>query len=121
MFELSVQREFSAAHALVIKGRREPTHGHNWRVTAAVAGEKLDADGLLVDFHLIERKLDEIVGRFNNANLNELGPFDRVNPTAEHVVKHIADELVKSLPASVKLRRVSVTEAPGCAASVVFE
>lgn len=117
MFELSVEREFSAAHAITIAGVREPVHGHNWRVTVSVAGEKLDADGLLCDFHVIERSLDQIVGQFHNRDLNITPPFDRVNPTAERVAEHIGQTIAKSLPRGVALQSVRVTEAPGCAAT----
>ncbi len=121
MFELSVQREFCAAHAIVINGHREPTHGHNFRVTAVVRGAKLDHNDLVCDFHAIERELDGIVGRFNNANLNETSPFDRVNPTAERIAEHIATALSAHLPKGATLARVSVTEAPGCVATYLPE
>jgi len=119
MFELSVRREFCAAHAITIAGRREPTHGHNWGVTVVVTGEQLDANGLLCDFHLIERELDRVIGEFHNRDLNVVSPFDRVNPTAEHVARHIA-EAIGPLPCKgAVVDRVIVTEAPGCAATYV--
>ena len=117
MYELTVERVFSAAHAIVMKGEREPLHGHDWRVRIAVAGERLNTDGLLCDFHLLEREVDRVVGAFRNRNLNETPPFDRINPTAEHVAKHIAESIKPSLPTGVSVRRVSVTEAPGCEAT----
>lgn len=117
MFELTVERSFSAAHAIMINGRREPVHGHNWRVRLIVRGEELDSNGLLCDFHVLERELDEVVARFHNRHLNEIPPFDRINPTAELVVKHIADALNSRLPQTVRLHRVRLTEAPGCEAT----
>jgi 6-pyruvoyltetrahydropterin/6-carboxytetrahydropterin synthase len=116
MFELQIESRFSAAHALRIGGAREPLHGHDFHVTLTVGGETLDADGLLCDFHTIEEALQLITGRFHNRSLNETPPFDRVNPTAELVAKHIADELGAMLPAEVKIISVRLTEAPGCAA-----
>ncbi|MCA9297356.1 MAG: 6-carboxytetrahydropterin synthase, partial [Phycisphaerales bacterium] len=41
MFKVSAIREFSAAHAIIMKGRREHVHGHNWRVTITVSGPVL--------------------------------------------------------------------------------
>lgn len=117
MYELSVQRVFSAAHALLLGGRREPLHGHDWRVTVVVAGTKLDRDGLLCDFHALQAALDSILAPFRNANLNEVEPFTRVNPSAEQVARHIADRLAPALPPGVRLARVHVTEAPGCEAT----
>ncbi|HVP72206.1 MAG TPA: 6-carboxytetrahydropterin synthase [Phycisphaerales bacterium] len=119
MFELSVEREFCAAHAIVINGRREPVHGHNWKVQVVVAGKTLDRNGLLCDFHVIERDIDAVIARFNNADLNATPPFDRINPTAERVAEHIGEEVRRKLPARVKMRRTTVSEAPGCKASFV--
>jgi len=147
MYALTIERTFAAAHAIVIGGERERLHGHNWRVLATVEGESLDGEGLLVDFHALEGALGEIVGRFHNGSLNEVPPFTVLNPTAELVAKHIADELgawlgrttggLDSVGASadnsgagdvrdgvvgacggvrVRVRSVSVTEAPGCIA-----
>lgn len=117
MYELTVEREFCAAHAIVIAGEREPVHGHNWRVRLTVAGADLDADGLLCDFHELERNVDAALHRFRNADLNQTAPFDVVNPTAEHIARHIADAVADRLPAGVRVASVTVTEAPGCTAT----
>lgn len=116
MYELSIEAVFSAAHAITICGRREQLHGHDFHVTLTVGGDRLDADGLLCDFHVVEKLLREAVGVFHNRSLNETPPFDRVNPTAEHVARHIAEVLSRGLPAGVRVVSARVTEAAGCAA-----
>lgn len=125
MIELTVEAEFAAAHAIVIRGEREPLHGHNWRVTATVGCDTLDADGLVCDFHAVESALRALTGRFHNRSLNDTPPFDKVNPTAELVARHLAEELARALHASLgpdfraragRVVSVRVTEAPGCAA-----
>ena len=80
---------------------------------------QLDGDGLLCDFHLLERGLGDIVGRFDDGDLNVIAPFDQVNPTAEHIAQYIAQQMSVGLPEGVALRRVSVTEAPGCCATYI--
>jgi len=117
VFELTVEAAFSAAHALVIQGEREPLHGHDWRVTAAVEGPELDQDGLLCDFHGVEGRLREITRTFHNRNLNDTPPFDDLNPSAEHVARWIADRLAPAVPDGARLSWLRVTEAPGCAAT----
>ena len=117
MYELSVERTFCAAHAIVIRGEREPVHGHNWHVTTTVAGTTLDEDGLLCDFHHLEHAVDAVLAPFVNADLNATPPFDQLNPTAELVARHIADALADQLPPGVEIQSVSVTEAPGCRAT----
>lgn len=121
MYEITVEREFCAAHAITIAGAREPLHGHNFHVTATIAGDTLDADGLLCDFHTVNALLKEICRPFVNANLNAVPPFDRVNPSAEHIARHIAEQLAERLdPALAPAARVAsvrVTETTGCAAT----
>jgi 6-pyruvoyltetrahydropterin/6-carboxytetrahydropterin synthase len=117
MFELTVERTFCAAHSIAVGGQREPVHGHNWLVKVAVAGPTLDRDGLLCDFHLLERELERILQPWQNQNLNVIDPFDEMNPTAEHIARHVAAALAPALPAGASLRCVSVTEAPGCVAT----
>jgi 6-pyruvoyltetrahydropterin/6-carboxytetrahydropterin synthase len=117
MYELTVEREFCAAHAITINGHREPVHGHNWRVRVIVIGGELDSNGLLCDFHVIERELDGIIKAFDNNDLNATPPFDRLNPTAEHVARHIAQRLQPKMPRNITLKGATVTEAPGCSAT----
>lgn len=122
MYELTIESVFSAAHAIVIAGQREPIHGHDWHVTACIAGPNLDADGLLVDFHAVEAALHAILLPFRNANLNDTPPFNRTNPTAENVAAYIASSLDARLPRPQldnppRVAWVRVTEAHGCAAT----
>jgi 6-pyruvoyltetrahydropterin/6-carboxytetrahydropterin synthase len=123
VFELTVQSEFCAAHALVISGVRETTHGHNWRVEVVIRGTTLDPDGLLCDFHTVEAMLEQVIEPFQNADLNRVEPFVKLNPTAENVAKHIAGSLAELLDTSLaphaKVDSVSVTEAPGCRAKFI--
>ncbi len=125
MYELSVQTEFCAAHAIWIRGERETLHGHNWRVTVVVAGSALDQDGLLCDFHEVERALAGAIAPWRDRSLNDSAPFAPdgrgVNPTAEHVAREIARAVDAAIRATLAGRggvaSVSVTEAPGCVAT----
>jgi len=121
MFELTVQRDFRAAHAIMMGGQLEQTHDHCWHVSVVVQGDRLDNDGLLCDFHLIERELEGVIGCLRDRDLNRTPPFDRLNPTAEHVARHIGEQLAGVVPPGVVLKSVSVTEAPGCVATWVRE
>lgn len=122
MYEITVEDEFCAAHAIVIRGEREPVHGHNWKVSVTVAGDALDDDGLLLDFHALEKLVREILNPFRNNDLNATPPFDRTNPTAELVARHIADRvnegMIPQYRGVLRATAVRVTEAPGC--SVVY-
>src|SRR4051812_34106579 len=108
-FEITTTREFSAAHQLrLLDGVMEPLHGHNWRVKVVVWAARLDGMGVVMDFHELERLMGDVIGPMHNRNLNELGAFASMNPSAENVALHIAGSIV--LPKSVKLLSVEVWE-----------
>lgn len=120
MYTVEITHEFAAAHAIVIAGRREPVHGHNWHVTVLLSGATLDEDGLLCDFHTLHAALIDLCEPFHNNDLNATPPFDQTNPTAELIARHIADAMTErmgeTLAEAVRVESVRVTESPGCAA-----
>src|SRR3954453_20876728 len=66
-FEIRTVRSFSAAHQLrLYDGSIEPVHGHNWRVEVTVSATQLDAIGVVMDFHELERLLDDIIRPMHN-------------------------------------------------------
>ncbi|MDH3584433.1 MAG: 6-carboxytetrahydropterin synthase [Phycisphaerae bacterium] len=118
MYELNVERHFRAAHALrLYDGSREPLHEHAWKVVVDVAADQLDQIELVMDFHELQGIIDRALGPLEGRNLNNLDVFKTVNPSAERVAEHIYRAIAAELPASVRLSRVTVTEAPGCRAS----
>jgi 6-pyruvoyltetrahydropterin/6-carboxytetrahydropterin synthase len=94
MFEVQKSAEFSAAHSLRdYDGPCARNHGHNYRVEVVVRGRRLDDRRMIIDFHTIEEILAPVVRRVDHRNLNEIPPFDTVNPTAEAVAAWFFTEL----------------------------
>lgn len=119
MYELTIERWFNATHTLRMPdGSREPIHGHDWRVCVHVAADQLDACDMAVDFHQLERWLEELLAPLHHSHLNDQPTFAKVNPTAERVAENIAGGMAERLTSlkHVNLLKVSVTEAPGCVA-----
>lgn len=87
MYEVMIEEEFSAAHALRgYKGKCENLHGHNYKVEVYVRGEKLDNVGMLVDFTHLKAVTRELIRSLDHQNLNELPPFNNeLNPSAENL------------------------------------
>jgi 6-pyruvoyltetrahydropterin/6-carboxytetrahydropterin synthase len=112
VFEVSVEYTFAAGHALRnYKGKCENVHGHNYRVQVTVAGEKLNETGLLVDFSDLRRGIMDLAGRFDHQFLNDLAPFDRINPSAENLAKYISDGLHARLHShGLEIQAVTVWE-----------
>jgi 6-pyruvoyltetrahydropterin/6-carboxytetrahydropterin synthase len=109
-FSITTTRYFAAAHQLrLYDGSLEPLHGHNWKVTVTVGAERLDPIGVVMDFHELERLVDEIVRPWHNRHLNEVEPFvAELNSSTENVAYHVGRAL--KLPQGVRLERVEVWE-----------
>ena len=61
-------------------------HGHNWVVRAYYEFERVDDRGLTIDYLELKAGMDRVIlERFDHRHLNDIPPFDRVNPTAEAV------------------------------------
>ena len=98
MFEVCVEHTFAAAHALRnYRGKCENVHGHNYRVQVGVEGKELDSNGLLYDFADLKRTLRATSEYLDHQYLNELKPFDEINPSAENIAKFICEEVQKRM------------------------
>lgn len=56
MFTVIKRMEISAAHKLILPYRSKcaSLHGHNWIITVYCRSERLNADGMVVDFTQIK-------------------------------------------------------------------
>ena len=114
MYLLTVEDSLASAHQLrEYKGKCENLHGHNWKVELRIKGEVLDNTGMLLDFGDVKVILKEILGYLDHKNLNELSPFDRINPTSESVAQFIhekASEMLADYGRDILVHSVTVWE-----------
>ncbi|MGD9142563.1 MAG: 6-carboxytetrahydropterin synthase QueD [Dehalococcoidia bacterium] len=114
MYEITVEKHFDAAHYLrEYRGKCEEMHGHRYRVVVKVKAEKLNNIGLAYDFTDLKRYLKEIIDRFDHVCLNDIPPFDKINPSAENISATIYKELGEKLKSEpVSLVSVAAWESP---------
>lgn len=119
-FEITITDRFSASHQLwLYDGSRESIHGHNWTVMVTVGASELDRIGVVMDFHVLERKLRKLINPFHNHHINDVEPFTELNPSAENIAAYLARSL--KLPPRVRLLSVEVWETPENRARVKLE
>ena len=118
-YEITVETSMAASHQLRgYKGEIEPLHGHNFRVEATVDAARLDALGLVMDFVELEAILKEILSPYDHRHLNDLPPFDAINPSTEEIARIVYEALEARLrPRGARPKRVRVWEAPSFSAS----
>jgi 6-pyruvoyltetrahydropterin/6-carboxytetrahydropterin synthase len=98
MFEVSVEEVFPAGHSLRnYHGKCENVHGHNYRVRVTVQGPEVDENGLLVDFAVVKKLVRAVKDRLDHQYLNDLEPFDKINPSAENIARYFYDEIAGKL------------------------
>ena len=119
MFEVAVDHDFSAGHALRgYKGKCENVHGHNYKVQVVISGEALDSVGLLVDFKDLRSYILATVEQFDHQFMNDIPPFDRLNPSAENLAKYFhetVEQCCQGQPFHIKA--VTVWESTGTSAT----
>lgn len=99
MFVVTVQAHYDSAHFLRnYKGKCERLHGHRYVVEVALATEELDTAGIAFDFVDVKKHLRELADYLDHNNLNDLPPFETVEPSAENQAKYFYDEMKRRLP-----------------------
>ena len=112
MFEITVEYSFAAGHALRgYKGKCENVHGHNYKVQVTVAGEQLNPTGLFMDFVELRAAIKAAVERLDHRFLNDLPPFDQLNPSAENLAKYFWEKIEPQAQAQgVRVEAVTIWE-----------
>ena len=119
MFEVKVQKNFSAAHHLLnYNGECEKQHGHNWKVEVYARGNELNASNILMDFKDLKAKLKTVIDEFDHEDINELEIFKNVSPSSEMIAKVIFEKLKKDIP---QIHKVTVWETEDNCASYFEE
>ena len=82
--------------------------------TAATLMAELDKAGLLLDFKELKEVLRPVMNYLDHEMINELKPFDTINPSAENLAKYFYDEtnsrLSQSTSGRVKVKDVTIWE-----------
>jgi len=99
-FSVRVEARFESAHYLrEYRGISEPLHGHSYKVEAELAarGGGVDDDAIAVDFVSAKRRLEQLAKKLDYACINDVEPFNRINPSAENIAEWFARELQKEV------------------------
>jgi 6-pyruvoyltetrahydropterin/6-carboxytetrahydropterin synthase len=114
MYQVAIERHFDAAHYLRdYQGKCEALHGHRYKVVAKVNASKVNEVGLAYDFTVLKKRMDGILERYDHTCLNDIQPFDKINPSSENIASTIYEELEPGLAGEpVTLHCVEVWESP---------
>lgn len=111
-YTMKILLDFAAAHLLRdYEGVCNRLHGHNWKVEVQVTATSLDNVGMGMDFKVIKDAARELIGKLDHRNLNDIPPFDKINPTAENISEYLYQELSNELNVDgIKVSTVTLWE-----------
>ncbi len=114
MFEVGVVAQFEAAHRLHGDfGPASNTHGHTYRVEVSARGLRLRDDATLFDITTLQAAVDEVIGRLNYRDLDEVPGLADANTTAEIVARFVAETIAPSLHnQGLSALKVTIWESP---------
>lgn len=112
-YRVRIHDSFPAAHRIRIdeRGTREPVHVHHWRLAAVVQCAEEPRRSAARALAALRRW----TARYRGRSLNDICPFDAVNPTAEEVAREAYLALSGALP-DLWILEVTVGEAAGFSA-----
>lgn len=113
-FEVGASRPLRALHRLPwgTEAEREP-HEHDYRVEVVVERTGLDERGVVCDLDVLRAGLDEVLGRLDGKDLDQILPPDRDGVTVEMLARWLHDSLADVVrSAGGDLLAIRVWEAP---------
>lgn len=97
-YQLKILTDFAAAHTLRnYPGACSRMHGHNWKVELEVEASQLNELGIAIDFRDMKKTTNEICDRLDHQYLNDVPPFNKLNPTAENIAAYLYTEIGKQI------------------------
>ncbi len=98
MYVIKILSHFSGAHRLrTLHGKCEELHGHNWKVEVSVAARRLNKGGIVIDFQVLEQKVEKVLKTLDHTFLNDLPYFSKKEPSSENIAKYVFDQMKEEL------------------------
>ncbi len=97
-YTLKILADFASAHTLrEYPGACSRMHGHNWKIEVEVTATALNEHGMGMDFKTIKTATRELAATLDHRYLNDIPPFDTVNPTAENIAQYFYQNLSQTV------------------------
>jgi 6-pyruvoyl-tetrahydropterin synthase len=117
MFSVTVRDHIMVAHSFrgEVFGPAQRLHGATFVVDATFSGERLDADGIVVDIGRASEELRSVLADLNYRNLDDEPDLAGQNTTTEVLAKVVADRIAERIAAGAlgdaarELARLTVT------------
>lgn len=83
-------------HSVEMEGRRGAIHSHTWEIAMGIVMGQRE----FVRFSDIEKRVNAILEKYQDKYLNDIPPFNVINPTLENMCNYLFDVVSRELKES---------------------
>ncbi|HEX3037540.1 MAG TPA: 6-carboxytetrahydropterin synthase [Oscillospiraceae bacterium] len=99
----------NANHAIQINGRIGQIHPHTWEISIVA----LKLSDKFISFNDVETIVDKMFDQYQDKFINEIEPFNMMNPTLENICEVFKEKISEILKnADWELLKIEVSETP---------
>jgi 6-pyruvoyltetrahydropterin/6-carboxytetrahydropterin synthase len=113
-YEIALDIFFNARHHVTMEGHRGPEHAHSYRLQVRCRSQSLAQDDhVVIGYHTLREHIQLVAHAYNGQSLNDLPPFQQIQPTTENLTAVIYQQLVRTLRnLPIKLVGVTIWDSP---------
>lgn len=115
MMDIKIFREYrlkfylNARHFIIIDEYKSDIHPHTWEFALTIVVPRKE----FVEFNIFEKKVNEILDRYQDKIVNYIEPFDAVVPTIENMVDTLSKKFYVAINSvGGELIRIEGSEGP---------
>lgn len=99
----------NANHSIMIDEKMGQVHPHTWEIMIDIV--KIIEE--FVPFSVVEKTIDEVLSEYQDKYINEVAPFDKLNPTLENISEYFKERIGDQLKnEGWLLLKMEVSETP---------
>ena len=80
-------------HSVELEGKQGEIHSHTWEISMGI----VIGENEFVRFSDIEQHINMLLNKYQDKYLNDVPPFNVVNPTLEHVCDYLFEKVFLNL------------------------
>lgn len=78
----------NASHSIFIGGAFGERHPHTWEISIQILKMRED----FIAFNYLEKEIEAFLEKYQDKNLNDVVPFNTINPTLENICTYFKDK-----------------------------
>lgn len=86
-----------------------------------ISTKKTDDIGISFDFKKLKSITESILSNLDHKHINDIEPFNKINPTAENLSTYLYTRIKKQLPPEVDMSKITVWESDNYAVTYTDE